>query len=283
MVRTYSTCLTVAGSDSSGGAGIQADLKTMSALGVYGMSVITAITAQNTQGVTAIHPIPPEIVKAQAQAILSDISCDTVKIGMLYSTDIAIALLDILDQYIPQFIVLDPVMVSTSGHRLAGDDICRILKERFFPRATLITPNIPEAALLSGVEISGEKEVYRAGEKLLHDGCRAVLVKGGHLSGTTMNDVLFAAGKEPQVFSSAKVETVNTHGTGCSLSSAIAAFLALGKPLDEAVAQAKTYVAHALEAGAGVSVGKGHGPIDHFFDPQPLHIIDRNEETHHKT
>ena len=270
---SYPVCLTVAGSDCSGGAGIEADLKTMSALGVYDMSVITVVTAQNTQGVTAIHAIPAAIVTAQLEAIFTDIKCDTVKTGMLYSADIANALIDTLDKYSPRNIILDPVMVSTSGHRLAGDDLCRILQERLFARTTLITPNIPEAALLSGVEISGEKDMYRAGEALLKAGCAAVLIKGGHLDGETMSDILFRRDREPKRFSAQKVDTANTHGTGCTLSSAIASYIALGKELEEAVAQAKYYISRALEAGAGIALGKGHGPVNHLFDPQPLRPV----------
>ena len=188
----YPTCLTIAGSDSSGGAGIQADLKTMSALGVYGMSVITAVTAQNTCGVTGIQAITPDIVKAQLEAVFSDIACDAVKIGMLFSVETIAATIDMLDKYAPLHIVLDPVLVSTSGHRLYGDDhLVDALKAGLFPRATLITPNTEEAALLSGIAIHSEPDMYRAGEVLLGMGCRAVLIKGGHLMQQEMNDILF--------------------------------------------------------------------------------------------
>ena len=180
MEYHYPTCLTIAGSDSSGGAGIQADLKTMSALGTYGMSVVTAITAQNTCGVTDIQAISPHIVKAQLEAVFSDIACDAVKIGMLFSSENIEVILDILDKYSPRFIVLDPVLVSTSGHKLyAEENIGVAMKERLFPKATIITPNTEEASLLSGIPISNEHDMYRAGEVLMKTGCRAVLVKGG--------------------------------------------------------------------------------------------------------
>ena len=223
MEYHYPTCLTIAGSDSSGGAGIQADLKTMSALGIYGMSVITAITAQNTCGVTDIQAISPHIVKAQLEAVFSDIACDAVKIGMLFSSENIEVILDILDKYSPRFVVLDPVLVSTSGHKLyAEENIGVAMKERLFPKATIITPNTEEASLLSGVPVCNEHDMYRAGEILMETGCRAVLIKGGHLPQGVMNDILFTSHRPPRIFSSEKIETRNTHGTGCTLSSAIA-------------------------------------------------------------
>lgn len=270
MAFFYPTCLTIAGSDSGGGAGIQADLKTMSALGVYGMSVITAVTAQNTQGVTAIQAITPHMVTAQLEAVFSDIRCDAVKIGMLFSEEIITALVEALDRYKPRHIVLDPVMVSTSGHKLVENDICNIIMQDLCPRASLITPNIPEAALLSGIGIYDEEDMMQAGKILLDRGCRAVLIKGGHLSGQEMNDILFTHDNTPQVYTSTKIATKNTHGTGCSLSSAIASYLALGNNMPEAVRKAKAYVSDGLKAGTDVTLGKGHGPINHFFAPQPL-------------
>lgn len=268
----YPTCLTIAGSDSSGGAGIQADLKTMSALGVYGMSVITAVTAQNTCGVTGIQAITPEIVKAQLEAVFSDIACDAVKIGMLFSVETIATVIDILDKYTPRHIVLDPVLVSTSGHRLYGDDrIVEAMKEMLFPHATLITPNTEEAALLSGISIHNETDMHRAGDALLRTGCRALLIKGGHLLQQEMNDILFTRDNSPLTFSAERVDTRNTHGTGCTLSSAIASYLALGCELSTAVSLAKKYVHEGLKAGAHVNVGRGHGPLNHLFAPLPLH------------
>lgn len=271
MVNHYPTCLTIAGSDSSGGAGIQADLKTMSALGVYGMSVITAVTAQNTCGVTDIQAISPHIVKAQLEAVLSDISCDATKIGMLFSSHHIRAIIDILDKYSPRFIILDPVLVSTSGHRLYGEDnMVTTMKEMLFPRSTLITPNTDEASLLSGIPIDNESDMYRAGEVLLQYGCRAVLLKGGHLRQQEMCDILFTTDQTPHKFSAQKINTTNTHGTGCTLSSAIASYLALGRDIETAVSLAKKYVYDGLKSGADVTVGKGHGPINHFFAPVAL-------------
>lgn len=276
MEYHYPTCLTIAGSDSSGGAGIQADLKTMSALGIYGMSVVTAITAQNTCGVTDIQAISPHIVKAQLEAVFSDIACDAVKIGMLFSSENIEVILDILDKYSPRFIVLDPVLVSTSGHKLyAEENIGVAMKERLLPKATIITPNTEEASLLSGIPISNEHDMYRAGEVLMKTGCRAVLVKGGHLPQGVMNDILFTAHNPPRIFSSEKVETRNTHGTGCTLSSAIASYLALGEDMENAVERAKKFVYNGLKSGADVTIGNGHGPMNHFFDPLPLHTINK--------
>lgn len=272
MVNHYPTCLTIAGSDSSGGAGIQADLKTMSALGVYGMSVITAVTAQNTCGVTGIQAISPHIVKAQLEAVLSDIVCDAVKIGMLFSSHHIRALIDILDKYSPRFTILDPVLVSTSGHRLYDeDDMVPTMKDLLFTRSTLITPNTDEASLLTGISIDNEADMHRAGEALLKTGCQAVLIKGGHLRQQDMCDILFTTDHTPQKFSAQKINTKNTHGTGCTLSSAIASYLALGHDIETAVSLAKKYVYNGLKSGADVTVGKGHGPINHLFAPVALH------------
>lgn len=272
MIR-YPRCLTIAGSDSGGGAGIQADIKTMSALGVYALSVVTAITVQNTLGVTGIQPVLPEYVKAQIDAVLSDIGADAVKIGMLFDIRIAEAVKESLDRYRPANVVLDPVMISTSGHRLIEDDAVRYIRRELFARAVLVTPNVDEAMLLSGVEIKTEKDLYRAAESMLESGCRAVLMKGGHLAGPVKTDILFTRHSSPLVLGETQIETENTHGTGCTLSSAIAAWLALGKCLSEAVILSKAYITRALEAGKEVRTGGGHGPLNHFFDPKPLHKV----------
>lgn len=275
----YPKCLTIAGSDSGGGAGIQADLKTMSAIGVYGMSAITAITAQNTCGVKAIQPIEPEIVTAQLEAVLTDIGTDSIKIGMLHSARIVKAIIEILDKYTPRYVVLDPVMVSTSGHKLIEDDTIDIIRKELFFRSTVITPNLDEAMLLSGMQISEEKDMYKAGKKLLAEGCRAVLMKGGHLKNKIMTDLLLSSEGEEYIFSAENITTPNTHGTGCTLSSAIASYLALGSTLAEAVKQAKQFITSAIEAGSGVTTGKGHGPLNHFFAPQPLHILKEEDDS----
>lgn len=269
----YPKCLTIAGSDSGGGAGIQADLKTMSAIGVYGMSVITAITAQNTCGVKAIQPIDSEIVSAQLEAVLSDIGTDSIKIGMLHSPNIVKAIIEILDKYSPRYVVLDPVMLSTSGHKLIEDNTIDVIREMLFMRSTIITPNIDEATLLSSIPILEEKDMYKAGKELLKQGCRAVLMKGGHLKSNIMTDLLLTANGEEYSFNAEYIKTENTHGTGCSLSSAIASYLALGYTLYDSVKLAKQFVTSAIKSGSKVLTGKGHGPLNHFFAPQPLHIL----------
>lgn len=263
----YINCLTIAGSDSGGGAGIQADIKTFSSLGVYGMSVITALTAQNTCGVTAVAPIAGDMVKAQIEAIFSDMGVDAVKIGMLHSPEVISVVMEMLDTYKPPIVILDPVMVSTSGHRLIEEESITLISKELFHRARLVTPNTEEAALLSGISITRQDDLYRAGEILLQMGCNAVLMKGGHLDGELMTDILFEPNASPKIFSEEKVITCNTHGTGCTLSSAIAAFMALGNPLEEAVRLAKKYVHRALVEGADVYLGKGHGGLNHNFAP----------------
>lgn len=277
----YPKCLTIAGSDSGGGAGIQADLKTMSAIGVYGMSVITAITAQNTCGVKAIQPIDSDIVTAQLEAVLSDIGTDSIKIGMLHSVNIIKAVIEILDKYTPRYVVFDPVMVSTSGHKLIEDNTIDTIRETMFSRSTIITPNLDEASLLSNIPISEEKDMYKAGKKLLEKGCHAVLMKGGHLKSKIMTDLLITADGEEYIFKAENITTSNTHGTGCTLSSAIASYLALGHSLSDSVKLAKQFVTSAIKTGSKVTTSKGHGPLNHFFAPQPLHILKKEEDTFH--
>lgn len=267
----YPTVLTVAGSDSGGGAGIQADLKTFSALGVYGASAITAITAQNTMGVRGIQPVSPEIVRAQLEAVFEDITIDAVKTGMLHNSEAVTILSGIIDRYSPQYVIADPVMISTSGSRLMEENTIAAIIEKLFPRATLITPNVDEAEYLSGISIQSVADMEKAALKLLAMGCKAVLIKGGHLKSDIMTDILFDSENEPLLLSNPAIPTRNTHGTGCTLSSAIAAYLALGNNLRDAVYLSKTYISKALSAGADVQTGHGHGPINHFFAPVPLH------------
>ncbi len=271
-MRLYRTVLSIAGSDSGGGAGIQADIKTISALGVYATTAITAVTAQNTCGVSSIEPVSPLLVKAQIEAVLSDIGADAIKIGMLHNMATAKAVSEAIVQYNPQYVILDPVMISTSGHKLIEDETIDFIRNTLMKQASLITPNIDEAALLAQCEIQSEKEVYTAAEKLLNTGCQAVLMKGGHLKGETMTDILFTKNKNPLVLKEKHITSQNTHGTGCTLSSAIASYLALGQQLEDAVIAAKRYITQAIEAGSTVTVGKGHGPLNHFFNPTPLHI-----------
>ena len=256
--------LTIAGSDSSGGAGIQADLKTFAALGVYGASVITALTAQNTKGVSAIHPVPGEFVTAQLDAVFGDLDIGAVKIGMVgeLATIEAVALG--LRRYSPKHVVLDPVMVATSGDRLLAADAVGALRAKLIPQASLITPNLPEAAALLGEGVaSGPADIERQGKQLLAMGCPAVLIKGGHGEGTESIDYLIEA-KRTIALAAPRVATRNTHGTGCSLSSAIAACLARGEEMESAVRNAKSWVSAAIAAADRFSVGHGRGPIHHF-------------------
>ena len=256
--------LSIAGSDPSGGAGIQADLKTFSALGCYGMAVITALTAQNTQGVTGVHVPDAAFIAQQIDAIFADVRVDAVKIGMLGSPEIVQAVAGALARHKPQHIVLDPVLVATSGHSLGAPGVVGAMREKLFPIATLITPNLPEAARLAEVDMpADEAGLEHLARVLAGQGARAVLVKGGHLSGETAQDVLFTEGRVSH-FSAPRVKTKNTHGTGCTLSSAIAAHLAKGFGLEQAVQKAKDYLTQALRAADALDVGQGHGPVHHF-------------------
>jgi hydroxymethylpyrimidine/phosphomethylpyrimidine kinase len=261
---TIPIALTIAGSDSSGGAGIQADLKTFAAFGVYGASVITALTAQNTQGVTGIHQVPADFVTAQIDAVFGDLDVKAVKIGMVSQRAAIEAIEAGLQRWSPKHIVLDPVMVATSGDRLLVPDAIEALRLKLIPRAALITPNLPEAAALLDEQIaSSESQIEGQGKRLLAMGASAVLIKGGHGEGAESIDYLF---REAGVVALAapRIATKNTHGTGCSLSSAIAAGLAKGDDLEAAVRHAKTWVTAAIAAADCLSVGHGHGPIHHF-------------------
>jgi hydroxymethylpyrimidine/phosphomethylpyrimidine kinase len=256
--------LTIAGSDSGGGAGIQADLKTFSALGVYGASVITALTAQNTKGVSAIHDVPADFVTAQIDAVFSDLDVAAVKIGMVSQSAAIAAIASGLERWRPRAVVLDPVMIAASGDRLLAPDAIDVLKRVLIPHALVLTPNLPEAAALLDAPIAASERDMRAqGERLLALGPRAVLVKGGHADGAESVDLLI----EPAAFTrltAGRIATENTHGTGCTLSSAIAAGLAKGLVLAEAVRAAKTYVTDALAAANRIKIGSGHGPVHHF-------------------
>ena len=261
---TTPIAVTVAGSDSGGGAGIQADLKTFSALGVYGASVVTAITAQNTRGVTAIHDVPPAIVAAQIDAVFSDLKVGAVKIGMLSQPETIEAVADGLARHGQTTIVLDPVMVATSGDRLLAPRAVEVLRRVLIPRALVITPNLPEAAALLEAPLArSETEMREQGERLLALGAHAVLVKGGHDTGPESVDLLVEPTRITRL-AATRVETRNTHGTGCTLSSAIAAGLAKGLDLNAAVRAAKDYVTAALGAADRLSIGSGHGPVHHF-------------------
>jgi hydroxymethylpyrimidine/phosphomethylpyrimidine kinase len=274
----YPHILSIAGSDSGGGAGIQADLKTFSALGCYGMTAITAITAQNTCGVTGIHPIPPQMLAQQIDAVATDIGVDAVKIGMLHDPEVVEVVAQAIKRHQWRHVVLDPVMVATSGDRLIADETAAVLVRELFPLASLVTPNLDEAALLLGCPVAAETELASAATGLLAMGAQAVLLKGGHLPGDHVIDILLQAGQPPLRMSAPRLESRNTHGTGCTLSSAIACYLALGHPLDEAVRSARDYVYQAIAHGADVQTGRGHGPLNHAYAPLRLQKIVSQEK-----
>ena len=269
----YARVLSIAGSDSGGGAGIQADLKTFAALGCYGMTAITALTAQNTVGVQGIHPVPAAFLKAQLQSVIEDIGVDAVKIGMLHAPQIVEVVAWAIDHYQLKNVVLDPVMVATSGDRLIASDTVQVLVRELFPRAALITPNLDEAALLLQQPITDAQELDAAAQALLAMGAQAVLLKGGHLPGDALVDVLLQPGQPLLRMGSARIPSRNVHGTGCSLSSAIAAHLALGQGLADAVQAARHFIRAAIAAGAAVKTGQGHGPLNHGHAPQPNHKL----------
>ena len=271
----YVRVLTIAGSDSGGGAGIQADLKTFAALGCYGMSAITALTAQNTQGVRGIHGVPPEFVRQQIDAVVEDIGVDAVKIGMLATPEVVHAVADAIEAHRLPHVVLDPVMVATSGDRLIASETVGVLVKRLFPLAELITPNLDEAGLLLGgtpAHMPTTESLEADAQALRAMGAPAALLKGGHLPGNWVVDVL-ATASGCERLESARIATHNGHGTGCTLSSAIAAHLALGHPLSEAVRLGRAYILRAIEAGARVHTGHGHGPLNHGFAPLAQRLL----------
>lgn len=268
----YKVVLTIAGSDSCGGAGIQADVKTMSALGVYAATAITAVTAQNTCGVAAVEGISPNVVAAQIDAVFTDMHPDAVKLGMLFSEEIVNAVADRLAAHRANNVVLDPVMVSTSGCKLIADGAIEAVKRRLFPLADVVTPNRQEAELIAGFPLTDIHSFDQAARVLFDMGCRNVLFKGGHFDSKYMTDRLYSADGCFMSIAGNRIPTTNTHGTGCTLSSAIASFLALGCNIAEAVDKAKQYVQAAIEAGAQVAIGNGNGPLNHFFSPKKLII-----------
>ena len=289
-MKRYFPVLTIAGSDSSGGAGIQADIKTMSALGCYAASAITSITVQNTLGVTAVQAIHPDIVAGQIRAVMDDIHPLAIKIGMVNDADTICAIADTLSQYEVDRLVVDPVMVSTSGSRLMQEDALDVFCRLLLPMATLLTPNVPEAEVLADMKITSCDDMDIAAGRILKKGCEAVLIKGGHLVGRktdrfyrVVDENRFVEGSSAvdgfrivdgglmmYEFACDNVPTRNTHGTGCTLSAAIASYLAFDCPAGDAIALAKDYLTDALKAGADVEIGSGHGPVNHFFDPKKL-------------
>ena len=272
-MKTYPRVLTIAGSDSGGGAGIQADIKSISATGSYAASAITAVTVQNTLGVEAVHPVPAGIIAAQIKCVLSDIGADAIKIGMLHSAEVVLTVRKELRDAVrkgwlerPVNIVLDPVMVSTSGHRLIENDAIRVLSRELLPMARVITPNIPEAEILAGVKIHSQEDLPAIARKLSNNGTASVLLKAGHLTEDTLTDVFYNAETDHILeLTQRRLQTPNTHGTGCTLSSAFASYLAQGLSLDDAARAATGYIHGAIVSGAAYQIGHGHGPVDHFY------------------
>jgi len=266
-MKQYPRVLTIAGSDSGGGAGIQADIKAISATGGYAASAITAITVQNTLGVEDVFPVPVSVLSAQIAAVLSDIGADAVKIGMLHSGEVVMAVREQLDRFGVTNIVLDPVMVSTSGHRLIEEEAVRVLSGELVPRARVITPNVPEAEILAGVRITSQEQLPSIARKLSCGGRVSVLMKAGHLTETNLTDIFYNAEEDRCIeLVSDRVDTPNTHGTGCTLSSAFASYLAQGYSLDDAARAAKNYISQAIISGSGYTIGHGHGPVNHFWN-----------------
>ena len=268
----YLRVLSIAGSDSGGGAGIQADLKTFAALGCYGMTAITALTAQNTLGVRAIHGVPPQMLRDQIDAVLEDIGAHAVKIGMLHAPEIVQTVAEAIDRHALQKVVLDPVMVATSGAVLIDNPAIMMLVRELFPRALVVTPNLDEASLLVGRPLTSESDMEAAAQEMLTMGANAVLLKGGHLPGDLVCDLLLTKEDTHHWMRAPRIHTSNTHGTGCTLSSAIAAHLASGASLLDAVQAARDYVRAALEAGAEVRTGSGGGPLNHGHAPLPMRL-----------
>ncbi len=266
-MKSYSRVLTIAGSDSGGGAGIQADIKAISACGAYAATAITAVTVQNTMGVSTVHGVPIDIIVGQIDAVMGDIGADAVKIGMLHSAEVVEVVCAAIDRYQPKSVILDPVMVSTSGHRLIEESAVAKLRDELIARATIITPNIPEAEILLGRKILGAADLECAARELSQlNGGVSIMLKAGHLEEDILTDIFIdATDGELHKLSSKRTNSVNKHGTGCTLSAAIAAFKARGFSNFEAVRAAKDYLDRAIESGAGYKVGEGHGPVDHNF------------------
>ncbi|WP_153398494.1 bifunctional hydroxymethylpyrimidine kinase/phosphomethylpyrimidine kinase [Chryseobacterium vaccae] len=266
----YPSVLTIAGFDGSGGAGIQADIKTASALGCFSTSVLTALPVQNTQGVRKIYPVPVEAVADQIEAILDDIFPDAIKIGMVHTPQLVETIVSTLAKYKKTPLVFDPVMVATSGHRLIEKETITAIIEKLFPIADVITPNMDEAAILADTSVHTLEDLYMAGEKIKKLGCKSILLKGGHQETSTITSLYYDENEQYRSFETVKFDTNNTHGSGCTLSSAIAAYLAQGKTLYDAVSLGQQYVYQAIENGKDVQTGFGNGPLNHFFNPQKL-------------
>lgn len=269
-IYQYPSVLTIAGFDGSGGAGIQADIKTISALGCYATSVLTALPVQNTQGVKNIFPISIRAVVEQLETILEDIIPNAIKIGMIHTPELVNVIVQKLKEYKHIPVVLDPVMVATSGHRLIEEETIAVIIDKLLPIADIITPNMDEAAILSGMTVETLEDMAQAGMYLKKLGCSNILLKGGHQKSKIITSLLFAESNTPHSFAFEKIDTHNTHGSGCTLSSAIASFLALGNSMYKAVELGQHFVHHAIINGADVQTGKGNGPLNHFFNPHNL-------------
>lgn len=276
-MKTYPVVFSIAGSDCSGGAGIQADIKTISALGAYAASAITAVTVQNTKGVKAVHTVPVEIVQGQIEAVMEDLCPDALKIGMVNTPELVGVIAGLLSKYPDCPVVYDPVMVSTSGQMLMTKDAIQLIKEKLFPLTSLITPNLDEVQVLTGKKIATVEEMIQAARQLSEEYHTSVLVKGGHLQGDDMQDVLFADGNS-YIYKEEKIESRNLHGTGCTLSSSIATYLAFGLPMNEAVGKAKSYVSRAIYFGKEINIGHGNGPLCHFWGPEKARIRNNKED-----
>lgn len=266
----YPSVLSIAGFDGSGGAGIQADIKTISALGCYATTALTALPVQNTKGVRTIYPISVSAVAEQLEAVLDDIFPDAIKIGMVHTPELVETIVQTLAKYKKCPIVFDPVMVATSGHRLIEQETITLIIEKLLPIADIITPNMDEAGILAGMDVKTLVDMHRAGVYLKTLGCRNILLKGGHQDTPIITSLLIDAANEFHPFETTKFITTNTHGSGCTLSSAIASFLARGETLYNAVKHSQDYVYAAIDAGKDVEIGKGNGPLNHFFNPQKL-------------
>lgn len=270
IIFKYPKVLTIAGSDSGGAAGIQADIKTISAIGCYGMSVITALTAQNSTGVQSVMGIPPSFVAEQLESIFSDLKPNAIKIGMVHSTELVQTIATYLKNCPEIPIIFDPVMVATSGDRLIEEDTIQSIITELFPLATLITPNMDEAALITQMPVNNTQDMLQAGKKFIHQGCKNVIIKGGHLKSSQLTSIFMNAAGDIHELHSQKIDTVNINGAGCTFSSAIASYLALEKDLLSSVELAQDYIFHAIQHGKNVRTGKGNGPLNHFYQPSTL-------------
>jgi len=272
LMKRYPVVFSIAGSDPSGGAGIQADLKTISALGGYGAAAVTALTVQNTLGVRDVYPVQPGIVSQQIAAVCEDLRPDVVKIGMVATLDNVYAIAGVLRHFRPSHVVYDPVLASTSGQKLVSDEALEAIREELFPVCTLITPNLDEAEKLTGLTVRSETHMREAARLLQKNGCRSVLIKGGHLEGEEMTDLLFTP-EQTYRFSAPRIDSENLHGTGCTLSSAISTYIALGYGVPDAVGKAKEYLSQAIEAGRNIHTGSGNGPLCHSAEPVKMVVL----------